>query len=220
MTYIVTDLTLMGNGNACLACLEERQFSCVRPLFNPTLYKQIVWYEQNNIRQGTKLDLTLLERVALNPHTEDATCTGMSILGEIDDREMQTILENSSYFTVDEGFGTSPIVGEKYFHHDCALPSRSIITLKIFPQHIILNQDSYKLRRIRATITDANDFTLSWIPVTDLRYVNVSEENLITLNISVQQENCIYVRLGLTRCYSPRENQNGYWLQANGIYIY
>lgn len=220
MAYIVTDLTLMGSGNACLACLEERQFSCVRPLFNPSLYKQIVWYEQNGIRQGTKLDLTLLERVALNPHTEDATCTDMSILGCIDDREMQALLEGSSYCTIDEGFGTSPIVGEKYFHHDCELPSRSIITLKISPRHIRLNQDPYKHGRIKITITDNNNFTLAWIPVTDLRYVNVSGENLIALNMSVQQANFIYVRLGLTRCYSPIENQNGYWLQANGIYLY
>ena len=221
MAYVVTDLTLMGSGNACLACLDEEQLFCVRPLFNPNMYNQITWYKQHGIYQGTRLDLTLLDRPSSNPHSEDSTCTAVNVLEHIDDDAMQELLESSSYGAIDEGFGTSPIPGEKYFRHDCELPVRSIITLKVSSRNITLNQDSYNDGRMKVTIIDDYGFTLSWLPVTDLRYINITGDDFYELKSAAQRADCMYVRLGLTRCHCPPQtNHNGYWLQVNGLYIY
>jgi hypothetical protein len=220
MAYVVTDLTLMSGGNVCLACLDEEHLSCVRPLFSPTAYYQITWYEQNGINTGTKLDLKLSARPSSLPHSEDATCSAVKIMGQIGDSAMQELLESSCHSTVVEGFGVSPVVGEKHFRHDCELPSRSIITLDISTENISLHQDTYHPGRIKATVTDDNGFTLSWIPVTDLRYVNISDDAFKVLTLSVRRASSVYVRLGLTRCYCSPQNQNGYWLQINGLYIY
>lgn len=219
MAYIVTDLTLMSGGNACLACLEEEQLFCVRPLFNPNAYNQIAWYEQKGIRQGTKLDLALLKRQSSIPHSEDATCTAVNILGHLNDNAMQELLDGSSHSAIVEGFGVAPLAGEKHFHHDGELPAQSIITLKILPRNININQDSYNPGRIKATITDGDSFALKWLPVTDLRYINVSDDAFAALRNSIKRANCVYLRIGLTRCYPVKEH-NGYWLQINGLYIY
>ncbi len=220
MAYVVTDLTLMSGGNACLACLDEEQLSCVRPLFDPALYRQASWYEENGICQGTKLDLTLSDRPSPPPHSEDFTCSEIRILGQLNDIEMQEILEESCYTTIAEGFGVSPVAGEKHFHHDGELPSHSIITLHVSPKDVSLHQDTYNPGRIKATIADDNGFSLSWIPVTDLRYINMPDDTFRELIRSVRRADKVYMRLGLTRCYCSPQNQNGYWLQANGLYVY
>jgi hypothetical protein len=220
MAYVVTDLTLMNSGNVCLACLEEEQLFCVRPLFNQNAYHQVAWYEQNGIRQGTKLDLTFHAKSSELPHSEDVICTAVNTLGKLDDSTMQELLEENCHCTIVEGFGTSPVAGEKLFRHDCELPSRSIITLKVLPENITLNQDTYSQGRIKITITDANGLTLSWLPITDLRYVSTADNDFCALTLSARRADCIYVRLGLGRRYCSPQNQDGYWLQVNGLYIY
>jgi hypothetical protein len=220
MAYVVTDLTSMRGGNACLACLDDEHLSCVRPLFSPTAYYQSTWYEQSGINQGTKLDLKLSARPSSLPHSEDVTCSAVNIIGQIGDSAMQELLESSCHRTIVEGFGASPVAGEKHFRHDCELPARSIITLDVSTDNISLGQNKYRLGRIKAKITDDNDFTLSWIPVTDLRYVNISDEAFKTLVLSVRSASSVYIRIGLTRRYCSPQKQNGYWLQINGLYIY
>lgn len=220
MAYVVTDLTLMSNDNVCLACLEEEQLSCVRPLFRPSDYNKIPWYTHRGITQGSKLKLKLSRAACSDPHTEDARCTALKTLEKLSEARMQNLLEASCCSSVEKGFGSTPKRGESYFRHDCELPGLSIITLKITPGNIALNQNSFKQGRIKVNLTDDDKFKLFWIPMTDLRYINVAERDFRELQKSLYRSGVVYVRIGLTRQFCSPSNKNGYWLQVNGLYYY
>ena len=222
MSYIVTDLTLMSNGNACIACIDEDSLQCFRPLFQPEFYRKISWYVGNGIQHGTKLNLMLSKMPTSRPHKEDTACALIQKSGILCDADMKNILDLTSVTSIEDGFGVCPNVGSKYFSYDSDLPDCSIITLKTSPDRIEIHQDGYNVGRVRIGLEDGKGFTLSWLPVTDLRCVNISDDDFESINENLESATSIFLRLGLTRRYaSPRgENQDGYWVQVNGLYMF
>lgn len=226
MKIIVTDLTRFQNKDLlCLAGLTEDGQQCIRPLAAAKPgYLSFEICKKHNILPGTILDGTFTTPQHLDaPHVEDRHYTGLKVVGTLDSPAFQSLLKKSSTTSIKSGFGCLSAPTDKVI---TTPPTKSIITLKLNPKQFQVVQNKFDKETIKAHLTDSDGLSLSFLSITDLGfYVNVGQSATrkisaqeITEFINEQEE--LYIRLGLGRKHKADDGREGYWMQVNGIYTF
>lgn len=234
MKIIVTDLTRFSNREkVCLAGIDPSTGQCIRPMRliegGKTEYLAFESVKKNKVIPGSVLegDFSPIPH-SHTPHVEDHSFNAgrLKVIGSATGKEFERVLELTSSTTVKSGFGSLP---DNRLFASTAPPSTSIMTLKVAnPQsQFKLSVDKYNDQKFKAHITDESGFQLSFLPVADLgisdHVASIREDDptLNELNSFLQQQDTLYIRLGLSRVFSAgNPPRNGYWVQANGIYSF
>ncbi|CAK8716969.1 hypothetical protein GCAAIG_06380 [Candidatus Electronema halotolerans] len=219
MRIIITDLTKFNKKDiVCIAGINPKTNECIRP--RPYIAKKDC--QKRNILPGAIIEGKFTSYPYTAPHTEDRNRSLLTFRGPCSSEEFKHLLKNTSIDSVEEGFGIQFADGQKYIPHNNP-PDLSIITLTLYPDQLYMVKDKYNKLRVNFT-QHSKEF--SFLSVTDLRFCNYAERNLIDDNlyelnnfIHTQQE--IYLRLGLSRLYkNEKDGRSGFWLQVNGIYTF
>lgn len=163
------------------------------------------------------------EADAVNPHIEDAIDSGsLDYTRTAHTDYFKEILEWTLSESIAEGFGVN-FAGEKYIPADKNAKC-SLITVKVESNCLRLSEDGYKQGRLRASVIDSSGNSYDNLSVTDRGFPNYNNENedsrtLPEIQKSIQSQEEIYLRLGVSRQYRDRW-RDGYWLQVNGIYMF
>lgn len=159
-----------------------------------------------------------------NPHVEDAHYTGLNFHGACSGQKFKEILENSLSNSLSEGFGVSFSGGQKHIPHD-QNANCSIITIKIKPNQLSIHEDQFKPGKIKVSFTDNKGDSYNYLSITDRGFYDYAEKHqsdgkLYEVTNLINQQEEVYLRVGLSRVHQAPDGRNGYWLQVNGIYTY
>ncbi|MBI1821638.1 MAG: hypothetical protein HYR79_08010 [Nitrospirae bacterium] len=223
MIFIVTDLTRFQNEDiVCVAGVDIKTKKCVRPL----PYIEMEYCKKLNILPGAKIKGKLIKAKELKkPHLEDKNYSELEYEGPCSSVEFEDVLKNTTYDSINEGFeGKIPGSSKVIPHNDP--PGRSIISLKLKPGQITIMRDGFNPEKIKLHILDNDEKEYKFLPITDLGFYNlaISKQTqpllIENLNNFIQNQNRIYLRIGLSRRYCSPDGRNGFWIQVNGIYTF
>lgn len=224
---VVTDLTRFRKRTiVCVAGLERKSGTCVRPLLaERPHYLPYDFVKKNNVQPGSILYGDFRSKKAPHPHTEDYLANIREVRPQVSGEEFERLLTKSAVTRLQDGFKAIPVnrvfeVGKP--------PPVSIVTLllKSPASQIRIVPDRFDDSKIKAHVTDATGFELSWMAITDLGfYDHVSalkrkDPNLADLNAFLHKQKLVLVRVGLSRSFEQSAERKGYWVQANGIYSF
>lgn len=219
---IITDLTRFStNEYVCTAAIDVQTGECLRPM----PYLKSAKCEELGIHPGAILKGDLKFKAhSDNPHTEDASYTSLNFHGACSGEKFQEILEASLSDSVAEGFGVDFTVGQKHIPHD-QQANCSIVTVKIASSQLSIHEDRYKLGKVKASFTDSSGHRYNYLSITDRGFHDYAKSHQndgklyeVTNLIDNQEE--VYLRVGLSRAFQVLDGRNGYWLQVNGIYTF
>ncbi len=233
MRLVVTDLTRFSNRDkVCLAGIDLDTGACIRPLVEKNGKNDYISFDgvkEHKVIPGSILegDFVPVPGSAV-PHSEDHRVIGkLSVKGAASSDDFESILDRSSVPTVRSGFGHLP---ENRLYSTNNPPGKSIITLKLTSPRtqFRMSADKYNNEKFKAHLVDASGFRLEWLPVTDLGFsdhiqsIRNDDPDFARLNLFLQAQRVLYIRLGLARQYANPNNpeRDGYWVQVNGIYSF
>jgi hypothetical protein len=222
MRIIVTDLTRFHNKDiVCIAGINPKTGECIRPL----PYLKVSRCIEENILPGAILSVKLMPSHSSPPHVEDRDYSEIQYLGLCDMEEFEKILSDSDSVSVQQGFGLEMEYGQKYFTTDNP-PKRSIITVAVDSENIVMRLDQYNIDRIKVIFTDHKGDEFKFLSVTDLCLCEYAEKNagsmvaIDELNDFLYNQRKIILRIGITRSYKSPDGREGYWIQLNGLYTF
>jgi hypothetical protein len=159
-----------------------------------------------------------------NPHIEDANYTGLNFHGACSSEQFKGLLENSLSRSISEGFGCDFTVGQKHIPHD-QQANCSIVTIKIKPNQLRIHEDKFKPGKIKASLTDNSGHSYNYLSITDRGFHDYAKNHqndgrLYEVTNLINQQDDVYLRIGLSRVHPVPDGRNGFWLQVNGIYTY
>ena len=148
----------------------------------------------------------------------------MKFLGPCSSEKFKRILKNTSFDSVEKGFGITLEAGQKHIPY-VTPPDKSIIILPLNPNQFNIVEDNYKPGKLRVIFTDQGEKHFSYLSITDLGFFEYAERarsrrEIDNLNDSIHSQKELYIRLGLSRVYQNIDGRNGFWLQVNGIYTF
>jgi hypothetical protein len=230
-TIIVTDLTrFRKNGKVCLAGYSQQQRRIIRPLLSeylPDAYLDQEQCERYNILPGTRLMGDFETMNHPSPHNEDYLARGeINVCTPVTKDVFLKVLQETSCRSLCEGFGCD--INSKVIPIHIK-PICSIITISVCPNSIKLVPDYYgcDIRTLKVKLNVSglpNDTILSLTDLGFYRYAMsfVNTCSIDNLNSFLQKQTVIYLRIGLSRAFSPQDGseRNGYWMQVNGIYSF
>ncbi|MBI4681007.1 MAG: hypothetical protein HY753_07355 [Nitrospirae bacterium] len=224
MEIIVTDLTRFSKDDiVCIAGIDVKSTQCIRPL--PYIKKAAC--RKLKILPGAILKGKFTKPKSIDmPHTEDMQYEGLSFKGPCTSDEFESVLKETTYPSINEGFDGSVPAGTKVIPHN-APPSRSIITLKLKPSQLEIVRNAFDPKNLRLNIEDNDGRTYVYLSITDLGFhaLAVSKQNdqdyTDDLNEFIRSQKKVYLRVGLGRRYKhPTDGRDGFWIQVNGIYTF
>ena len=232
-TIVITDLTQMPIGNRVCVVGIDRQKQCIR-LFEDdkgVLKEHLFIGGKLVIRPKAKIKCDFHTVSIRKPHIEDLGFDPNSTVyqGLCNDIEWETVLQDSSFSTVDD------IFDGLLQQHRWVKPranTRSIGTLsqaKILAVELPLTSGKLKCRLL---FQDKTGFKYN-NPITDLAFWDLSyrevkkrsrDTTIVAQEImsSIATADRVYLRLGLARPYSPSNGSDEprCWLQVTGIYTF
>jgi len=221
---IVTDLTRFSKDDiVCIAGIDMKSKQCIRPL--PYIKKAAC--KKLKILPGAILEGKFTKPKSIDkPHTEDMHYEGLSFKGPCSSEEFDSVLEASTYPSINDGFEDKVPVGTKVIPPDHP-PARSIITLRLKPNQIEIVRNAFDSKSLRLNIKDNDGRGYYYLSITDLGFHNlaVSKHKDLDytdeLNKFISSQKKIYLRIGLGRRYkNPSDGRDGFWIQVNGIYTF
>lgn len=219
MEIIITDMTRFSKENIlCIAGIDLETNQCVRPM--PYLDRQKC--EACNMIPGAILEGDFSpQKTAPAPHTEDHDYTKCFFKGPSTAEDFKKALQADLADSVENGFGIPLADKQKYYPPETP-PDKSIIT--VMTDDISIVKSKYEPYKPRIVFTDRSGRTFWYLPITDLGFYNYamehnSDDGRKTVNRFLRRQQEIYLRIGLSRIYR-KGDQNGYWLQVNGIYTF
>lgn len=221
MEIIITDLTRFANKDiVCIAGINPETNECIRPM----PYIQKASCQKLNILPGAIIEGDFTPCACTAPHYEDRNRGKLKFLGPCSSEEFKSILENTSFDSVEEGFGVTLTLGQKHIPHDTP-PDKSIITLPLDPNQLNIVEDGYKPGKLRVIFTDQAGKSFRYLSITDLGFFeyaerHAAEDKIDDLNDFIHSQEELYIRLGLGRIHQTDDGRNGFWLQVNGIYTF
>lgn len=221
MKIIITDLTRFSNKDiVCTAGINPETIECIRPM----PYIQKTDCQKLNILPGAIIEGDFSPCSCTSPHTEDRNRGKLKFLGPCSSEEFKRILEETSFDSVEEGFGITLEYGQKHIPHDTP-PDISIITLSLNPNQLNIVEDSYKPGKLRVIFTDRSGKSFRYLSITDLGFFefaerHAAEDKIDDLNDFIHSQEELYIRIGLGRVHQTDDGRNGFWLQVNGIYTF
>lgn len=98
--------------------------------------------------------------------------------------------------------------------------------MKLNPKQFQVVQNKFDTETIKAHLTDGDGLRLSFLSITDLGfYVNVGQSSTRKISAQqitefIQEQDVLYIRLGLGRKHKADDGREGYWMHINGIYTF
>lgn len=221
MKIIITDLTRFSNQDiVCIAGVNPETNECVRPM----PYIQKASCQKLNILPGAIIEGDFTSCACTAPHMEDRNRGKLKFHGPCSSEEFKRLLENTSFNSVEEGFGIQLAHGQKHIPHDTP-PNVSIITLSLSPKQLDVVEDRYKKGKLRVNFTDQVGRSFRFLSITDLGFFeyaerHVADDTIEDLNNFIHAQKDLFIRLGLGRVHQSDDGRNGFWLQVNGIYTF
>lgn len=224
MRFIVTDLTRFRNPEiVCMAGIEPETGQCIRPM--PYIKTEVS--RNLNILPGAVLSGELLKPPSIvRPHVEDMNYSQeLSCHDACSSEEFRAALEAGMYPSINEGFDNAIPPGDKVIPSD-RHPSKSIISLKLNPSQVEIVRDGFNPEKIKLHLVDNDEREYRYLPITDLGFYNLAiskqEQPTYTeeLNRFIEDQDEVYLRIGLSRSYDDKKGRAGYWIQVNGIYTF
>lgn len=224
MQIILTDITRFpSNDKVCTAgvCLESNR--CVRPM----PYLKFEEFKKLSILPGAIIDGEFGAFPKNDkPHIEDCRRLGsLTYHGPCTPEDFEKALMLQSADNVCSGFDGCVQSNSRVIPTDKA-PGKSIISLLIKPDQIVIVRDKYNKEKIKLHLTDNNGIEYSFMPITDLGFFDMAKRNaektnyLDKINAFIHSQDHVILRLGLSREYEAPDGRKGYWIQANGIYTF
>lgn len=221
MKIIITDLTRFAKKDiVCIAGVNPETNECIRPM--PYIPKASC--QKLDILPGAIIEGDFTPCACTAPHTEDKNGANLKFLGPCSLEEFKRILENTSFNSVEEGFGVTLDPGQKHIPYD-EPPGKSIITLPIDQNQFNIVVDDYNPGKLRVIFTDHTGKSFRYLSITDLGFFeyaerHAAEDKINELNVFIHSQEELYIRLGLSRIHKTNDGRNGFWLQVNGIYTF
>jgi hypothetical protein len=221
MKIIITDLTRFDNQDiVCIAGINPETKECIRPM--PYLKK--TFCQELNILPGAIIEGDFKPQACTTPHTEDKNHANLKFIAPCSSDEFKSILKNTSFNSVEEGFSTNLSSDQKYIPYDSP-PKKSIITLSLHPSELNIVEDGYKPGKLRVIFTDQSGKSFRYLSITDLGFFeyakrHAAENKINQLNSFIHSQEELYIRLGLSRRHQTNDGRDGFWLQINGIYTF
>jgi hypothetical protein len=221
--YIVTDLTRFANKDiVCTAMIDLESGECMRPM--PYLAYDVM--KKYKITPGAIIagDLARVSNPP-NPHLEDSNYTKLNYEGPASGAEFLHVLQRSLTPDIATGFGYMFPKSQKFLPKGTHAP-QSIITVELQPSNISVVSNKFEPSKLKLNIRDNAGFDVANMPITDLGFHEYAQEHhgrgaLEVLNNHLAGSQRVLVRIGLGRIYcQPGTKNDGYWLQANGIYTF
>ena len=205
----------------CTAAIDVESGECLRPM--PYLKNEDC--VKLGIHPGAILvgDLEFQPHSSI-PHIEDANWSNLEFHGACSGTKFKDILNNSLSDSIKIGFGVDFQIGQKSIPKET--PSEvSIITIKLNPRQLRIHEDQYKPGKIKATITDSDGHRYSYLPITDRGFYDYAKKHqddgrLDEVTSLIENQDEVFLRVGLSRAWSPNGDSDCYWLQVNGIYTF
>ena len=223
MDIVVTDLTRFSHREkVCTAGVDLSTGTIVRPM----PYLRFDRCRELELHPGAILrgKFTPVPD-ATPPHIEDMWHQDLVFIGPCSAEDFLCAMTTTESTGIQSGFGMQLASGSKCIPHDTP-PPRSLITIRVNPHQFSIVEDNYKPGKIKAHVTDREDFVLRYVPITDLGYhdyamAHLAEgESIQELNGFISSQPELYLRIGLSRRWNNSNGQDGYWIQINGIYTF
>ncbi|WP_432735823.1 hypothetical protein [Maridesulfovibrio sp. FT414] len=220
---VLTDLTRFNDSDdVCMALLDQNDCTCYRPL--PYVDRAFVC--SRNIYPGTIVSADIIPAEnASAPHVEDCCFENTVWLERADEGVFRDVLERSAVDSVKDAFEgritpTNRCVPE---NDPCG---QSIRTVRVDPLSLTVTVvESGGEAKIRLGFADFAGEKYRHTPISDLyfhaaamRYVE--QGRLDELNALLAGGEVVYIRTGLSRLYESKSGKQGFWMQANGIYVF
>jgi hypothetical protein len=221
MEIIITDLTRFARQDiVCVAGINPKTNECIRPL----PYLASADCRRLNILPGAILEGNFVPGPCSVPHTEDRSYQGqLTFNGPCSTEEFKAILKTTESQSVQDGFSVQIPFRQKHIPSTTP-PQKSIITISVNPLLISIVPDSYNPGKIKVIFTDRSGREFRYLAITDLGFYNYAEknrgDNFANLNNFIHSQSEVYIRVGLSREFEAPDGRTGYWLQANGIYLF
>jgi hypothetical protein len=219
---VITDLTRFNNKElVCMAGIDIETGSCIRPM----PYIKYENCEKLKIIPGCVIEGEFKKSHNITgPHTEDHTYGQLMLVDTCDKETFYRILLDSCVPNVSTGFNIAFENKQKHIPIDHKI-SISIITIQVNPKKISIIEDQYKPGKIKICFQDSTGTWFNYISITDLGFHDFAQEKhgtneLAQLNTFIRSQETAFLRVGLSRAYQPPSQENGYWIQINGIYTF
>lgn len=220
---IITDLTRFGEGKpeVCTAGIDYNTGECIRPM----PYLQSETCKQHRILPGGILSGDFkYKRQRVGPHQEDSTYADLKFHGACSGEVFKEVLERSCFGSVAEGFEVDLPDGDRGVPVDHPV-QRSIITIRVKPRTVKIEEDRYKPGKIKVHFNDGAGKRHRYFPITDLGFYDFAQKHrndgeLDKLNDWIATQDEVFLRIGLSRPYAPPNRNKACWMQVNGIYTF
>ncbi len=219
---IITDITRFKNQEiVCVAGIDTESGVCIRPM----PYFSFKRCKELNMLPGAILTGEFSPINVESPHVEDMKYQDLKFQGHCSSEKFHSILVNSCFPSVEEGFCCELEYKQKYIPQHPSL-CRSIITIRVRSCDILVVQDGFDEKKIRVHFTDGIGKEFSFVSITDLGFHNYAENNYhqansyLDINKFFKNQDEIFLRIGLSRNHAAKDGREGYWIQVNGIYTF
>ena len=223
MEIIITDLTRFNTSDkVCIAGININTNKCIRPMPYLTATK----CEELNILPGSKLNGDFQQNTSRGfPHSEDNYYNNLTHNGACTADEFHEVLNNTIAASVSDGFGYLFPEGGKVIPYT-NIPHQSIVTVKVKSSQIRIVKDSFSHGKIKLNLKDNDNKKYTYLPITDLGFYNYAMKHFNDIdfpekiNAFIDEQEELYLRVGLSGRYADNNGRDGYWLQINGIYTF
>lgn len=220
---VLTDLTRFNDSdNVCMALLDEDDCICYRPL----PYENLDFVEFRNIRPGIIVSADVIPHEDANyPHIEDCTFENDVWLDCVDEDTFKDLLERSAVDSIEEAF--NGIITPKNRCVPVESPcAHSIRTIRVDPDSVSVSVvNSGNDIKLRLGFKDKSGAKFRLTPIADLCFHRmameyVQQDRFDELEALLAGGEEVYIRTGLSRLYESKSGKQGFWMQANGVYIF
>jgi hypothetical protein len=178
-----------------------------------------------NIHPGGVLDGTFVSKGSERPHVEDVSYADLNFKGPCSSDDFRKSLESTLFRSMSEGFEVGISDCEKCIP-TATPPARSLITIKIDPRSLTIEQDTYNPQKLKAHFSDGEGCQMRYTGITDRGFFDYAQKHasesgsVAKINSFLHSQDELYLRLGLSREYQAPDKRKGYWIQLNGIYTF
>lgn len=219
---IVTDLTRFSKKEkVCIAGIDIDTGECIRPM----PYIKYENCEKVGLIPGAIIDGTFSKTPHTEPpHTEDMYYKNLKYIKACSKNEFYNILSESAFDGVEDGFDIKLQPNQKHLPVEHII-NHSIITLSVRPNTVEITESPFKKGTIKISFCDKAGKWLNYLSITDLGFYDYAMEKhgldrLDEINEFINDQDEVFIRLGIGRAFQPKGQPNGYWLQVNGIYTF
>lgn len=220
--YVVTDLTRFSNRDiVCTAVVDVATGECLRPM----PYFRYETVRKLEMTPGAIITGEIRRTGGGSPHHEDSSYQNLKYEGPASGAEFRQVLLQTEHACARSGFEFDFPAGQRFMPVGQFSP-RSIITIRVEPSVVSVSPNPYEPEKIKLNVRDASGFEIRNMPITDLGFHEFARDHhakgdLDLINRHLSSSNEIFVRIGLGRQYcQPATSNDGFWMQANGVYTF